>query len=135
MKKKLNCILLIDDNNADNYFHQIVIKQMNITERIETVTDGVEALNFLENATQGPPDLIFLDINMPRMNGWEFLEKYKHLDPAKKSKTVIVMLTTSGHPKDLEKAKESEDVKGYNVKPLSEEMLQEILEKHFPEYL
>lgn len=135
MKKKLNCILLIDDNSADNYFHQIVIRQMNITERIAVVTDGVEAMEFLENDPDGPPDLIFLDINMPRMNGWEFLEKYKHLDPKKKSKTVIVMLTTSAHPKDLEKAKELEEVKGYNVKPLSEEMLQEILEKHFADYL
>lgn len=135
MKKKLNCILLIDDNNADNYFHQIVIKQMNITERVAVVTDGVEAMEFLETDPNGPPDLIFLDINMPRMNGWEFLEKYKDLDPKKKSKTVIVMLTTSAHPKDLEKAKESAEVKGYNVKPLSEEMLQEILEKNFPDYL
>jgi CheY-like chemotaxis protein len=133
MKKKLNCILLVDDNTADNYYHQIVIKGMNITERIEVATDGVEALNFLEKENQVPPELIFLDINMPRMNGWEFLEKYKHLDVKQKSKIIIVMLTTSAHPKDLEKAKQMEEVSGYKVKPLTEEMLKEILEKYFAE--
>ena len=133
MKKKLNCILLIDDNNADNYFHQIVIKHMNITEQIAVATDGVEALDYLTRDNQTPPELIFLDINMPRMNGWEFLEKYKHLDPKHKSKTIIVMLTTSAHPSDLEKAKNTAEVNGYQVKPLTEEMLNEILEKHFAE--
>ncbi len=131
MKKKLGCILLIDDNNADNYFHQIVIKQMNITEQIAIATDGVEALEYLTKENQTPPELIFLDINMPRMNGWEFLEKYKHLDPKQKSQTVIVMLTTSAHPSDLEKAKHTAEVNGYQVKPLTEEMLNEILAKHF----
>lgn len=131
MKKKLNCILLIDDNNADNYFHQIVLKQMNIAEHIAVATDGVEALDYLTKEDQIIPELIFLDINMPRMNGWEFLEKYKHLDPKQKAKTIIVMLTTSAHPSDVEKAKRTAEVNGYQVKPLTKEMLNEILEKHF----
>lgn len=130
MKKKLNCILLIDDNQADNRYHQIVIKGMNITERIEVALDGVEALNFL-NQENSSPDLIFLDINMPKINGWEFLKEYQKLSAKQKAKIIIVMLTTSDNPKDLERAKQIKEVAGYKVKPLTEELLTEILEQHF----
>jgi len=130
VKKKLNCILLIDDNQADNRYHQIVIKGMNITERIEVALDGVEALNFL-NQENSSPDLIFLDINMPKINGWEFLKEYQKLSAKQKAKIIIVMLTTSDNPKDLERAKQIKEVAGYKVKPLTEELLTEILEQHF----
>jgi CheY-like chemotaxis protein len=135
MKKKLNCILLIDDNHADNYFHKIVIEKLNITERIEVALDGVEALNFLKQESKTPPELIFLDINMPKIDGWGFLESYKGLSLKQKQSIIIVMLSTSDNPKDLEKARQIEEVSGFKVKPLTEEMLTEILEKHFPDYL
>jgi len=133
MKKKLNCILLVDDDAEDNYFHQIVINEMNITERIEVALNGVEALNFLKKENQTNPDIIFLDINMPKMNGWEFLEAYKELKADQKAKVLVVMLTTSINPSDKERAEQFPGIVGFNSKPLTEEMISEILERHFPD--
>jgi len=133
MKKKLNCILLVDDDAEDNYFHQIVINDMNITERIEVALNGVEALNFLKKENQTHPDIIFLDINMPKMNGWEFLKAYKELKADQKAKVVIAMLTTSINPSDKERAEQFPDIIGFNSKPLTEEMISEILERYFPD--
>jgi len=131
MKKKLNCILLVDDDIEDNYFHKIVINEMNITERIEVALNGVEALNFLKKENQTYPDIIFSDINMPKMNGWEFLEGFKELRAEQKAKVVVVMLTTSINPSDKERAEQFPDIIGFSSKPLTEEMISEILENHF----
>jgi len=133
MKKKLNCILLVDDDAEDNYFHQIVINEMNITEHIEVALNGVEALNFLKKENQTHPDIIFLDINMPKMDGWEFMEAYKELRANQKAKVVVVMLTTSTNPSDKERAGQFPDIIGFNSKPLTEEILNRILERNFPE--
>ncbi len=131
MIKKLKCILLIDDDAEDNYFHQIVINEMNITEHIEVALSGEEAINFLKNENQIRPEIIFLDINMPKMNGWEFLEAYKELKSDQKAKVVIVMLTTSENPADKKRSTQFPDIIGFNSKPLSEEMLTKILEEYF----
>ncbi len=133
MKNKLNCILLVDDDAEDNYFHQIVINEMNITERIEVALNGIEALAFLKKENQTHPDIIFLDINMPKMNGWEFMEAYTELRPDQKAKVVVVMLTTSENPKDKKRAEQFSEITGFNSKPLTEEMLNGILERSFPE--
>jgi len=135
MKKKLNCILLVDDNSEDNLFHQIILKNMNIVNRIDIVINGLEALVYLKKENQIPPELIFLDINMPKMNGWEFLEQYKHLDAKQKARVVIMILTTSANPDDIKKAKEIEEVTGFETKPLTEEIMKEILNQHFQDYL
>lgn len=131
MKKKLNCILLVDDDAEDNHFHQMVINEMNITEHVEIALNGVEALNFLKKENQTHPDIIFLDINMPKMNGWEFMEAYKELRADQKAKIVVVMLTTSENPKDKKRAGEFSDIFGFNSKPLTEEMINGILERNF----
>ncbi|MEO6540358.1 MAG: response regulator [Ferruginibacter sp.] len=135
MRKKLNCILLVDDDGDDNYYHQILIKEMNIVDHIVTVGNGIEALDYLKKKNEIPPDLIFLDINMPKMNGWEFLEHYKHLDIAHKAKVLILILTTSANPDDIKRSKAIEEVTGFESKPLSKELLMELLQKHFPDYL
>ena len=100
--KKVNCILLIDDNEADNVFHKIRITKADVTNHIEVATSGNAALDYIKKAgepgqaeTNPKPDIIFLDINMPGMNGFEFLEEYKKLDERLKSKVIIVMLTNS----------------------------------------
>jgi CheY-like chemotaxis protein len=123
--------MLIDDDDDDNFFHQIVINKMNITEHIEVALNGEEALIFLKKENQTQPDIIFLDINMPKMNGWEFMEAYKELRADQKAKVIVMMLTTSENPEDKRRAALYPEIISFNSKPLAEEMLAAILEKHF----
>jgi CheY-like chemotaxis protein len=136
--KKINCILLVDDNPADNEFHKIKIMKAGVTNYIKVVTSGQAALDYLAKAgeptnseTFPKPDLIYLDINMPGMNGFEFLEEYKKLEEKLKSKVVIIMLTTSLNPDDRERALATHEVTEFQNKPLTIEILHEIIEKYF----
>jgi CheY-like chemotaxis protein len=132
--KKLNCIMLIDDNRDDNFFHERVIKKNNAAEVVIAMQSAKEALDYLifrkENNTPHP-DLIFLDINMPGMNGWEFLHEYNRLDKQLQSRAVVIMLTTSENPDDHMKAKGINVVSDFKTKPLTIEMLEEVIEKYF----
>jgi CheY-like chemotaxis protein len=141
MKKKLNCVLLVDDNDSDNFLHRRVLEKAGITERIEIVENGQEAINFLASlvkpgVAENPaplPDIIFLDINMPVMDGWEFLDEYEKLETGDKSGVVIIILTTSSNPADKAKAHSKLGVDRFRFKPLTPAMLEEVLEKHFPQ--
>ncbi len=143
MKRKLSCILLIEDNHLTNIFNEKLIQKLGITDNVFIAENGQEGLDFIThggkfagNGREYPrPDLIFLDINTPIMNGWEFLQEFSHLPDEQREKMVIVMLTTSPNPDDERKAKSSGIVAGYKLKPLSKEVLTEIMEKHFGEYI
>ena len=74
MRTNPACVMLIDDDDDDNFFHSLVLNEMHATEHIEVAENAFKALDYLRE-TFPPPDLIFLDINMPKMNGWEFLEQ------------------------------------------------------------
>ncbi|MES2589955.1 MAG: response regulator [Bacteroidota bacterium] len=132
--KKLNCILLIDDNELDNFYHERVLRKSNSTENVVTKESATAALDFLkakDNHLDLHPDLIFLDINMPGMNGWEFLEEYDKLNPDLKGKIIIVMLTTSTNPEDEMRAHNIKSLSGYLTKPLMEEKIKDIIEQYF----
>lgn len=138
MKKKLNCILLIDDREDCNYMHKMVIEDMACAETIKIANNGKEAIEYLKTIKNGSlpkPELIFLDLNMPVMDGWEFLEEYDKLSDEQKAGEVLIMLTTSLNPKDLERASENKYVKDYMTKFLDEESLLAIIEKYYPEHL
>ena len=132
MSQKLNCILLVDDNDADNFFHKLVISELHVVDNIQVAETGLEAINYLKKENAIIPQLIFLDINMPRMNGWEFLEEYKDLAPEQKAEIVIIMLTTSVNPEDKEHAEKIKEVNGFETKPLTTEKLNGILAQYFP---
>jgi CheY-like chemotaxis protein len=138
MKQKLNCVLVIDDDEPTNFFTRMILEESGCVEHIIVMQSGKEALDYLAKSEAGnnaelypTPDLIFLDINMPAMNGWEFLEKYKNLDKITRAKIMTVMLTTSLFPEDLVKAREIPEISGFENKPLTNEKLEKILEKHF----
>lgn len=137
MKRKLNCILLIDDDEPTNFLNKMVIEEVDCTERIEIMQSAREALRYLSNTTNKgkypQPDLIFLDINMPAMDGWEFLEKYNQLHNEQKAKIIVVMLTTSFNPEDELKARNIAGVSGFRNKPLTTDVLKQILHQHFPD--
>jgi len=137
MKQKLNCILLVEDDEATNFFHKEIINQGGYAAQIQIAQDGLEAIEYLQRAIEGKcpePELLFLDINMPRLNGWEFLEGYRKIKGQQKSNTVIVMLTTSLNPEDLIKAQTSKEVSGFRNKLLTRKMMEEIAEEYFPDY-
>ena len=138
MKNKLKNVLLIDDSESDNFYHARKIRKMGITDNIHMCYSGKEALEYLRSELEGThpqPTLIFLDINMPGMNGWEFLEEYEKLEVAQQGEVVLTMLSNSIDIRDQEKAERYKAVRGYYSKPLNKEYLTSILEEHFSEYL
>ena len=75
-RKRIDGILLIDDNADDNTYNQIIIEKINNADNISIAGNGIDALNYLEEG-QKAPDFIILDMNMPKMNGWDFLDLYR----------------------------------------------------------
>lgn len=134
MKNKIKTILLVDDDKATNFFHKIIIEEAGCAEKVLERENVVEALAYLQQpkAEKMPkPDLIFLDINMPQYTGWDFLESYRGLPESQKAQIVIVMLSTSIHPDDHEKARQIPEIAEFRTKPLSVDCLQEIINVHF----
>ena len=114
--KKLNSILLIDDDNASNFLHRLIIQSIDCADHIKICTSAQKGLDYLKQNSDEEfiqPDLIFLDINMPGMNGWEFLEEYDKL------------------PDDHIKAQNNDLVTEFIGKPLTKETLILILKKYF----
>jgi CheY-like chemotaxis protein len=130
MSIQLNCILLIDDDEPTNFLNKLTLEQAGCTRQIRVAQSGQEALNYLREAAPRP-DLIFLDINMPAMDGWEFLERYRSLPEARKADIVLIMLTTSLNPDDEKRTLAIPEVSGFENKPLSRDQLNNLLKKYF----
>jgi CheY-like chemotaxis protein len=128
-EKAYQIVMLIDDNEIDNLINQKMIEAANITDRIFTHTGAKSAIEFLKNiekielADKVLPDVIFLDIDMPLMDGFQFLAEFEKFGNSVKKKCKIVMLTSSINPQDLSRSKKHPNVKLYLNKPLSHESL------------
>lgn len=126
--------MLVDDDADDNFFHEREIKKVNVENIViaeNSAMKGLEYLRAMKSNKDPYPDLIFLDINMPRMNGWEFLQEYNRLDKELQSRAIIIMLTTSENPNDKLRAKTWDFVRDYISKPLTREIMREIIATHF----
>lgn len=135
---KIKSILLIDDDPGINDYHKIIINKTGITDHIHICTDGQDAMDYLTNQGEyikydiyPSPELIFLDINMPGMNGFEFLEAYQNLNKSQKGNQVIIMLTTSLNEDDKTKALSYPSVSSFLNKPLSKKIINELVISYF----
>ena len=130
----VNSILLVDDDESTNFINSVFIKKLDIDVDVYKALNGVEALEIIEDTIADPdfyPCLIILDINMPIMNGWTFLDKYKKLSPSIKNNCVVVMTTVSEDEKDLIRANNNEEIKEYFQKPMSDEKFSQLINKYF----
>jgi CheY-like chemotaxis protein len=123
---KYQSVMLIDDNEIDNFVNKRLVQKCLGTRAIHSFTDAREALLHLKK-TQSFPDLILLDIMMPAMDGFEFLEQFSLFDYEKREKTRIIMLSSTESFKDLNKANCNKLVYKFLSKPLSQSMLTAIL--------
>lgn len=118
-------LMLIDDSEVDQMIYRRIVQKSGLVRTLIQFTDGREALAHLEENPDDGPDLILLDINMPSMDGFEFLEAATHklnmLDCP-----IVVMLTTSLNPKDEERARSFELVQDFLNKPLSVDQLRDL---------
>jgi CheY-like chemotaxis protein len=131
MKNKLNCILFIDDDEPTNFLNKMAVEQYDCAHEVHIAQSGQEALDYLSGCLLRP-DLIFLDINMPAMDGWEFLDRYRSLPAEKKADIVLIMLTTSPDPDDKTRTRHIPEVSGFENKPLVQSGLDDLLKKYFP---
>ncbi|MDB2462741.1 response regulator [Algibacter sp.] len=124
--------LLIDDDKFTSFYNEKIVKKHGGFGVITSVNRGTLALEYLKKAIAGlveKPNTIFLDLNMPAMNGWEFIEAYNELD-AEFIKTIkLMILTSSSNPKDQERAKTIGIINNYINKPLSLSILDAISER------
>lgn len=128
-------VLCVDDDMISLTISQLLLKRTGFAIEVDTAIDGSEALEYFENlfnndpnAIENAPELILLDINMPIMNGWEFLQEYTPLYIEKLAKTRIVILSSTIDPEDFARAKKYPLVVQFISKPLSFENLEELKE-------
>ena len=120
-------VVLIDDNDVDQMLYKRLIDRSGRFGEVTSFVYADEALDWLSRAERTPVDLVLLDVNMPRMNGFEFLEAACERLGDDFAKAVVIMLTTSLDPRDRRRAGRHATVKGFFVKPLTPALLEEAL--------
>lgn len=131
----LASVLLVDDDRTTNFLNKLLINNMGVAEQVLVAENGEEALRTLAHTCTEPaalacPRLILLDMNMPVMNGLAFLEAYAQLPAEQQQATVVVMLTTSLHERDLART-QNLPIQDFLSKPLTREKLTMLMLKYF----
>lgn len=134
MSKKINNILLVDDDTVNNFIVINTINKLDITENVDSVlngSDGIEYIkNMIDNNPQLIPSIIFLDINMPVMDGWEFLEEFEKFAEDIKKQCKIYMVSSSVYEDDISKSKQYSSVIDFISKPLMREKIMDIYNEY-----
>ncbi|WP_324680494.1 response regulator [Hymenobacter sp. GOD-10R] len=133
---KIPAVLLVDDDPTTNFLNKKLLLRLGVTDNIRVALNGQEALHEMrEHCQEQPTDcpvLVFLDINMPVMNGIQFMEAYQQLPVEEQRAVVVVMLTTSVSPRDQQRVQEL-PIADYLDKPLTQQQVERVLAQHFAE--
>ncbi|MGI4883902.1 MAG: response regulator [Janthinobacterium lividum] len=130
MPNSLNHIVLVDDNETTSFLNNRLLGRLAVAEQVTTYTRADEAFAKLWADGAPAPDLVFVDLKMPGVSGFEFLKMYSKLPQPVQNKTVLAVLTTSMHQADTARVAEYPNVE-YLTKPLTEEKMQKLLDKRF----
>jgi CheY-like chemotaxis protein len=129
-KSKYSTAMLIDDSEIDNFINLKMLEGCNFADHIYAHTNGKSALEFLKNIERMGnkdnflfPEVIFLDLNMPVMDGYQFIDEFGKMQDSLKNRTKIVILTTSLNPSDLERSKKYPQIIKFVNKPLTSQTL------------
>ena len=131
MKKKIEIACIIDDDDIYVYGVKKLIQLKQLCENLMVFGNGHEALNYLKPIINTPsllPDIILLDINMPVMDGWEFVEEFTKLHSNPEKKVTIYMISSSVNPRDIERSKGISGISKYMIKPITLETLMNIFQ-------
>jgi CheY-like chemotaxis protein len=133
--QKLPCILLVDDDHTSNFLNHRLLEKLEVADLLLEAHNGLEALALLRCYCQeSKPDaqvLVFLDMKMPIMDGFEFLEAYQQLPADQQRSIQVVMLSTSLNPKDVQRAQQY-PIRAFLSKPLTHAKIRHLLTFHEP---
>lgn len=127
-------VALVDDDSIFQLTASRLLKAANSSANVLQFSNGEEALRYLNEHAQEEnklPDIILLDINMPHVDGWMFLNDYAHLKGKLLKEIKIYMVSSSIDPVDMNRAKSNQSVKDYIIKPISREGFKEIISQSF----
>lgn len=133
-KKRIELISIVDDDSVYTFTMQMIAQTLKIADKIMFFKHGKEALEYLTRHlphTQKLPDLILLDMNMPVMDGWAFLEKFSEIKPSIRKEITIYMVSSSVNGKDIKKAQSLSALSGYVIKPIDTVNLGKLLEGYY----
>ena len=124
-------ILLVDDDSIANFLIERIVQSTGLARNIVKALNGKEALKvFTEASGSSLPEVVLLDLNMPIMNGFEFIQAYQNLQFREKDNVLIILVTSSNNPSDIEKARQL-GIKYYLTKPISADTIKGIILKEF----
>lgn len=132
---EVDLVLLVDDNDTDNFINHRIIELMNFAKRVEIKNSGKSALEYLEANKDNDemiPNLIFLDINMPIVDGFVFLYEFESFPEKVRNKCKIVILSSSDNRQDIRRIVNNEYVIKFITKPLTEKGLKDVYNILFP---
>jgi two-component system, chemotaxis family, chemotaxis protein CheY len=130
METKAPIIALVDDDKVFQLTASRTLKAAQLSDKILQFDNGEEALDFLRHHARESdtlPDYIFLDINMPFVDGWMFLDDYAHLKTNLSKPIEIFMVSSSIDPRDMDRARQNANVREYIIKPVTREKFIELL--------
>jgi CheY-like chemotaxis protein len=130
--EKIRGILLIDDDFINNFINQDLLKNLGLSNEITDLVNPEGAMEFLKSCeakSKNCPELILLDIGMPELDGFQFMQEFNELTFPNADRVQVVVLTTSTNPRDKERM-EALGIKNFIIKPLTEESLQKVLDQH-----